>query len=99
MSEEVSIHRSTVRLEKPIYDVLVGVAMENHLHTRRRGPLAGPGLAADAAVGRVVVGTPPPERPHPASPDGGGEERPPPRESPPDLPALSGIFDQGGARL
>ena len=38
MSEEVSIHRSTVRLEKPIYDVLVGVAMENHLHTPRRGP-------------------------------------------------------------
>jgi len=37
MSEEVSIHRSTVRLEKPIYDVLVGVAMKNHLHTPRRG--------------------------------------------------------------
>jgi predicted DNA-binding ribbon-helix-helix protein len=27
-----------VRLEKPIYDVLVQVALENHLHTPRRGP-------------------------------------------------------------
>jgi len=38
MAEEATIHRATVRLEKPICDVLVRVALENHLHTPRRGP-------------------------------------------------------------
>jgi predicted DNA-binding ribbon-helix-helix protein len=38
MAEETTIHRATVRLEKPIYDVLIRVALENHLHTPRRGP-------------------------------------------------------------
>jgi predicted DNA-binding ribbon-helix-helix protein len=38
MAEDAKVQRSTVRLEKPIYDVLVQVALENHLHTPRRGP-------------------------------------------------------------
>ncbi|MBN1641938.1 MAG: hypothetical protein JXA09_11950 [Anaerolineae bacterium] len=38
MREEAEVYRTTVRLEQPIYDLLVRVARENHLHTPRRGP-------------------------------------------------------------
>jgi hypothetical protein len=60
MAEESTIHRSTVRLEKPIYDVPVDVALENHLHTPRRGPnITGAigWLVLGAAVWRGVEGT------------------------------------------
>jgi hypothetical protein len=38
MAGNRNVQRSTVRLEKSIYDVLVQVALGNHLHTPRRGP-------------------------------------------------------------
>ena len=38
MSEDALVHRATVRLERSIYDLLVSVALENHLVTPRRGP-------------------------------------------------------------
>lgn len=38
MSQDTGVRRATVRLERSIYDVLVGVVLENHLVTPRRGP-------------------------------------------------------------
>jgi len=38
MVEEITVQRATVRPERPIYDVLVGVALEKHLSGPRRGP-------------------------------------------------------------